>query len=83
MPVFNPGARVLYAILLVLLIGVLIVMPQLGAAVAGSWTVLFPVVLFLFDISLLSVGAGIAFAVSAFTLGLCLASRSLLRTPPA
>lgn len=83
MPVFAPGARILYAILLVLLIGFLIVMPQLGVAVSGSWTVLFPPVLFFLDAALLSVSVFMAFAVSAFTLGLCLASRTLIRSPPA
>lgn len=83
MPVFAPGARILYAILLVLLIGFLIVMPELGVAVAGSWTVLFPPALFFLDASLLSVSVLIALGVSAFTLGLCFASRTLIRSPPA
>lgn len=73
--------RVLFAVFLLFTVAFLIIIPQMGVAVFGSWTVLFPVFLFNLGLSLTETSSVIAMGFIAVPLALAVATWVLIRPP--
>lgn len=73
--------RVLFAVFLLFTVAFLIIIPQIGVAVFGSWAVLFPVFLFNIGVSLTQTSSVIAMGFIIVPLTLAIAAWILIRPP--
>jgi len=80
-PGFLPATRVVLATFLLFVVVVLVVIPQLGLVVFGSWALLFPVALTNIGWSLLGPESFVVFGITALSLGLSGLSWLLTRPP--
>jgi hypothetical protein len=80
-PGFLPATRVVLATFLLFVVVVLVVIPQLGLVVFGSWALLLPVALTNIGWSLLGPESFVVFGITALSLGLSGLSWLLTRPP--
>jgi curved DNA-binding protein CbpA len=80
-PVFNLPVRLMLALFLVFVVALLIVLPQLGVAVFGSWVLLFPMAFAQLGIPVVAPLSLLTISAVLVSLGLAGLSRLLARPP--